>query len=158
MSRREALFMETTSIDPSRTAAEIKAELVKAGATKIMEDYDAGRIVAITFAIETDDGPLPFRLPIRIDPIFDVINGRRAHPRGYAAADREQAERVAWRQVYRWIQAQVALVRTGMVETQEVFFPYITNGKTTVYERAKLHGFRADRLLPAGRDEGASDA
>jgi hypothetical protein len=50
----------------------------------------------------------------------------------------EQAERVAWRQLLRWVQAQLAMIDTGMVRTEEVFMPYIVvNAATnqTLFER-----------------------
>jgi hypothetical protein len=42
---------------------------------------------------------------------------------------------VAWRQILRWVQAQMALVETKMVKVEEVFLPYIQGpGGQTVYE------------------------
>ncbi len=38
--------------------------------------------------------------------------------------DRAQAERTAWRQVLRWVEAQMAMIDAGMTQTQEVFMPY----------------------------------
>lgn len=139
------MFMETTSIPPERTAAEIRVELVKAGANKIMEEYAGGEISAVTFAISRNGSDIPFRLPIRVDPVFKALNTRRKSWDRSAKApdDLAQAKRVAWRQVYRWIQAQVALIQTGMVQTEEVFFPYLSNGRNTVYEIAAASDFKA---------------
>ncbi len=41
------------------------------------------------------------------------------------AKDREQAQRVAWRQLYWWLKSQLALIDLGMVETAEVMMPYM---------------------------------
>lgn len=50
-------------------------------------------------------------------------------------SDEDKARRVAWRQIYRWVQAQLALVDTEMVKVEEVFFPYIqTKNGHTLYE------------------------
>ena len=38
--------------------------------------------------------------------------------------DRAQAERTAWRQVLRWVEAQMAMIEAGMTQTHEVFMPY----------------------------------
>lgn len=74
--------------------------------------------------------------------------GSEATPQEFVAVDREQARRVAWRQLYRWVQAQVALIQTGMVKTQEVFMPYLrTSTGQTVYELAEQRGFKL--MLPA---------
>lgn len=150
------MFMETTEVPPERTAAEIRVELVKAGASKIMEDYQNGRVVAITFAITVQGTDLPFRLPVRPEPVYKVLRARTKkfnswdrRSQGQDEKLRAQAERVAWRQVYRWIQAQVALIQTGMVAMQEVFFPYLTNGTQTVYEVMAAQNFKA---LPAPRE------
>lgn len=147
--KRTPLFMETTAIEPERTAAEIHVELVKAGATKIMEEYADGRVVAITFAISANGDDLPFRLPVRTEPVFTLLQKRRKYEwdrKQSAAKDRAQAARVAWRQVYRWVQAQIALIQTGMVQTQEVFFPYLTRDGKTIYEALAESQFK---LLPA---------
>ncbi|GAG18875.1 unnamed protein product, partial [marine sediment metagenome] len=45
----------------------------------------------------------------------------------------EQALRTAWRQVLRWIQAQIAMIDSEIVSTEEVFMPYLQikeNGQT----------------------------
>lgn len=146
-----ALFMESTSISPERTAAMISLELVKAKANKIMNEYADGKLTAMKFAIDTPVGDLPFRLPVRIDPVFQILQSRRKFRSDrdkFAAADRAKAERVAWRQAYRWIQAQVAMIQTGMVSTQEVFMPYLTVNGETLYEKLNAGGFQ--KLLAAG--------
>lgn len=149
---KRTLFMETTTVDASRTAGEIRLELLKAGATKIMDEYDsAGGVLAMTFSIPSESGDLPFRLPVRVDPVFRILNGRRKSwdRSQHAAKDLAQAKRVAWRQLLRWIQAQVAMIQTGMVETREVFLPYMTNGQQTLYEVMESKGYPL--MLNAGR-------
>lgn len=57
----------------------------------------------------------------------------------------EQAQRVAWRVLKSWIEAQIAIIETGMVAADEVFLPYqIVQGGETVYEAY----LRSDRALP----------
>ena len=52
-----------------------------------------------------------------------------------------RSKRVAWRQIYRWIQAQAAMIETGMAAAEEVFYPYLQVSATeTVYERAITSG------------------
>jgi hypothetical protein len=45
---------------------------------------------------------------------------------------REQATRVAWRILKDWIEAQLALIQTGMVSVEQVFLPFAqsSSGKT----------------------------
>ncbi len=134
---RQTLFMETTKISASKTAGEIMELLVKANARQIAVEYDDKRkLCGMAFVIVVDGHMLPFQLPARIEPVFRTLNNRRRSGReGGAAADQEQAERVAWRQLLRWVQAQIAMIETGMVTTHEVFLPYAQNrdGKT-LYE------------------------
>lgn len=145
------LFMESTEVSADKTAAEIQIALVAAGANKIMNEYAGGQVVGLTFSIVIDGNDVPFSLPVRTEPVFKIINGRRkwaSDRNANAAKDREQARRVAWRQLYRWVQAQVALIQTGMVKTQEVFMPYLrTSTGQTVYELAEQRGFKL--MLPA---------
>lgn len=148
----DALFMESTEIAPERTAIDIRKELLKARASKIMDEYDpAGKLIAMTFSIDTPAGDLPFRLPVRVEPVFKLLKERRKpqwKASEYAKTDRIKAERIAWRQAYRWVQAQVAMVQTGMVSTQEVFMPYLVFNGKTLYETLDTAGMQ--KLLGAG--------
>lgn len=124
-------FMSTTEIDPMKTAGEITSCLVASGARKIMNEYDGGKIVGLTFSIDVDGLEQAFTLPVRVEPVYRLLQQQRHRGR----IDRTQAERVAWRQLFRWIQAQCAMIETGMVETAEVFMPYMLQaGRKTLYE------------------------
>jgi hypothetical protein len=154
MSKTRTLFMETTEIPVQKTSGDILSLLVRAGATQVSLDYQAGKIVGMRFTYPVDGFPVAFRLPVRTEPVFKIINGRRS-PYGQfsrsamAGKDREQAERVAWRQLLRWIEAQIAMVETGMVKTDEVFLPYVaTASGETLYEHFIATG-AAQRLLAA---------
>ena len=46
-----------------------------------------------------------------------------------------QAERTAWRNVRDWVMAQMAIIEAGQVEMEEVFLPYLTDGRgRTLYQ------------------------
>jgi hypothetical protein len=143
--------METTKISAERTAQEIVCLLAAAGATAVLTDYSRDRkICGLAFKLDVGGSQMPFSLPARIDPVFQRIQKGRA-PRNRTKnepADRLQAERVAWRQLLRWIQAQLAMIETGMVAAQEVFLPYAQGaGGKTLYEALTASG----RLcLPGG--------
>ncbi len=148
------LFMETTQIPPDKTASEITARLVQAKARQIVLDYDAnGNTTGLRFVIEVDGCQVPFALPVRVDPIFGIINGRRKMGRiSHIRPDREQAERVAWRQLLRWVEAQLAMIACGMVSTQEVFLPYaIQRDGRTLFQVVQEHQFKT---LPAPEARG----
>lgn len=146
---KSALFMGTTRIPPERTAAEIISCLVQGGARQIGQEYDASqKLIGVKFTIEVLPGNLQcFVLPVKVEPVFKLINGGRKFNRAaYAKDDREQAERVAWRQLLRWVEAQLAMIKLGMVEAGEVFFPYmLRDDGQTLFQLFKEQGMK---MLP----------
>lgn len=147
--------MESTEISASKTAAEISTALVEAGAREISLQYDeTNKLVGLRFVLLVEKMPIQFALPVRVEPVFKILNGRRQNWGQFSKSamvkkDREQAERVAWRQLLRWIQAQLAMIDTGMVQAQEVFLPYLLHAGTqqTLFEYFKGDGMK---LLAAG--------
>ena len=118
------LLNYTTKIDVFVTLGEIQAKLVKNGARKIMQDYDdSGRIVALTFSIDTPAGVRCIRLPANVDAVHKVLLNQKVK------CDREQAERVAWRIVKDWVEAQMAILESDMVQMDEIFLPYMVNNQ-----------------------------
>ena len=132
------LFMESTEISAERTAQEISTLLIQSGATAIMQDLKDKKISGLSFRLEIKGEQVPFSLPVRTEPILKYLQ-KRLNPRNREKAKPRQllqAERVAWRQLLRWIQAQIALIDTGMVDPQEVFMPYIQTGvHETLYQK-----------------------
>jgi len=147
---KKTTFMGTTEVPVEKTCAEVHSLLVQSGARQIMTDYDATcKPIGVAFFLVVNLLPVSFKLPVRVDPVFKTINGGRSYNRGaYAKLDREQAERVAWRQLFRWLQAQLAMIQTHMVQAEEVFLPYMQepSGKT-LFEVITEQRFKA---LPPG--------
>jgi len=138
--KKKSLFMETTEVPAEKTAAEVTGCLVQAGARRLMTEYDMNReISGIRFELEVQGKPWCCVLPARVEPIFKIINGRRKYPYDRTQnedKDRATAKRVAWRQLLRWVQAQLAMIETGMVESAEVFLPYVeVSPGVTMFER-----------------------
>lgn len=119
------LHMETTQVDATKTAGEIIAELVSAGATSINTEYKNGQVSGLRWIMRVNGADVLFDMPVRIEPVFKILNDRRSYPVGCADQDRQQATRVAWRQLLRWVQAQNAMIETGMVQAHEVYMPYL---------------------------------
>ena len=131
---RKTLFMETTHIEASQTVSEIQALLGGSGASAILVEYEDGEVIAVSFRVRFNGQDIPFRLPCRWESILKILTSRRKR-RPYKRSVEAQAKRVAWRQILRWIQAQLALVDTEMVQIQEVFMPYLQmNTGKTLYE------------------------
>jgi hypothetical protein len=129
MSTKKPIFMETTEIAAERTAAEVSSCLVQAGATSVSTKWDGGKIVGLAWTMRVGPADLHFALPARVEPVFQLLVKRRSGG-GVLSGEtktrlREQAERVAWRQLLRWVQAQLAMIEVGMVKNAEVFMPYI---------------------------------
>jgi hypothetical protein len=142
--KKKILFMETTKIEPEQTVAQIQNILGRYGAGAVMTEYDKGAVVALTFKIQLGQKDLPFRLPCRWQAIDTILLSRRKRLRKTDEIA-HQAKRIAWRQILRWVEAQMALVETDMVKIQEVFMPYIqmTISGTTLYEKLEKKGFIA---------------
>ena len=127
------LLNYTTKIDVYTTIGAIQGCLVKHGARKIMQDYDDdGKPQALCFAIETKFGVRGIKLPANVDAVHRVLLSQKIK------CDREQAERVAWRILKDWIEAQMAILESQMVEMDEIFLPYmVAKDGSTTYELYK---------------------
>lgn len=109
-----------TRVAAQQTAAEIMHLLVGKRVSSINLDYREGRIQAITFVAKVADAMIPFRLQPNIEGVY-----KRPEVRGQGI---EQAERVAWRIVLRWVEAQLAMVESNLAEIGQVFLPYAIQG------------------------------
>jgi len=140
----------TTSIPVEKTISEIEKMLAQSGASKILKEYDnEGIIESISFTIITEKGELPFKLPMQGDKVLQVLKNQSGEYRkqksrtgGYGQQvrivpekyiNKEQANRVGWRIIKDWLEAQLALLFLQMVKIEEIFLPYMYNkdiGKT----------------------------
>lgn len=121
----------TTKIDVYASLGEIQGALAGHGARKIMVDYDEqGKPVGITFGIQSGQRAAVFRLPANTSGVA------AAFARQKVKADQDQAERTAWRNIRDWVLAQMAFIEAGNVQMDEVFLPYLTDGRgRTLYEQ-----------------------
>jgi len=119
----------TTKVNAYTSIGEIQESLGRHGATKVMIDYEDGKPVAVTFALMGPRGLHGYALPAAVDGTLRVFQRQKIK------ADREQAEKTAWRNVRDWVLAQMALVESCDVPVDEVFLPYLSdrNG-TTLYQ------------------------
>ena len=116
------LLNYTTKVNVYTTIGEIQGQLVAHGAKKIVQDYDDdGHIAALSFLLETPAGPRGIRLPANVDAVHAVLTRQKVK------CDRDQAERVAWRIVKDWVEAQMAILESEMVQMDEIFLPYMVD-------------------------------
>lgn len=119
----------TTKVDVFATLGAIQGNLVHHGARKILQEYDdSGRVQAMSFTVNTPAGEKGIRLPANVDAVMRVLQKQKVK------CDREQAERVAWRIVKDWIEAQMAILEAEMVSMEEIFFPYMLQGEQTFFQ------------------------
>jgi hypothetical protein len=126
----------------SNIFGDIEKTLVEHGAKQVSRDYDNGKIIAISFIINTKSGDLKVKLPARFEQVEKIFinNGLRYKP--------DQPYRTAWATLRDWISAQMALLDLEMVKMEEIFLPYVTdpNGRT-FFEFSQERGFK----LPAAK-------
>lgn len=136
------LLNYTTKIDASDTVGDIQKQLAKHGAKKIMLDYgDNGAISEISFTINTPAGIRGIKLPANVDAVSKVLTRQKIKH------DRDQAERIAWRIVKNWVEAQMAILESEMVQMDEIFLPYMLDsaGKQTFFQ-----AYQNDQLMLEG--------
>ncbi|HYT45206.1 MAG TPA: hypothetical protein VEP90_22960 [Methylomirabilota bacterium] len=138
----------TSEVPVERTLQNILAILNKNGADKVTIEYASGNPSAVTFTIKTEKGMLPVKLPARIENVERLIYSQKK-PR-YSWQEQEpltekekaQVRRTAWKNIYDWIAAQLALVETSMVKIEEVFLPYMQDREgITFFEHMEERSF-----------------
>lgn len=135
----------TTKVDVYTSMGEIQGALARAGASQVMVDYAADRKPkAITFGLPTPGGiPAGFRIEAKVEGVL------HAFVRDKVKADREQAERTAWRNIRDWVLSQVSLLESEQAELDELFLHRLIgqHGETLydVYKGGQL-------LLGGGED------
>lgn len=138
-----AILNYTTTVDSFKTVSEIEYILMKHKAKSIMKNYDGETITGLSFLIDTGLQQIPVRLPVKVDECLKVLKKeKRENSRKQIKDTREQAERVAWRILKDWVEAQMALLDIEMVRFEEIFLPYIeVNNGQTIYERLRERQF-----------------
>ena len=152
----QTISFETTTVTAEKTAGEIEDMLRKADVSKVGKSFESGQIKAIYFQMDTPDGSLPFRLPVNVGAVYQILLLKRESSPTYRYNDvpadmkqkiHQQAERTAWRIIHWWLKGQLALVQTQMVTVTEIFLPYmLVSESETFYQRLKAGDFKA--LMP----------
>lgn len=142
-----AILNYTTKINSAKTIAEIQSILGSKGATHVSVEYANGRATAVLFGLKVGIGNVNFKLPCNVQGVSDAL---RLDKRPTIARDREQCERIAWRIVKDWVEAQMALVEAGQAEIAEVFFPYVIQSN----DQTMFQAFKSQALqLAAGEQD-----
>jgi len=132
--KKKTLYMETTGISVNKTIGEIQSELAQYGAKKIIIDYENGSPEGLIFSIDINNKETPFRLPCRWKAVYELLLSKIKRCRDKTDYQ-ERAKKIAWRQIYRWIQSQLALINTEMVSIREIFLPFqLCKNQNTIFE------------------------
>lgn len=135
-----ALLNYTSTVDADRTAQEIARMLSKAGAKAVLTEYDDDQVVtSISFKLNINGKDAAFKLPSDWKPVYSFMyKDKKTFPdydsrHKHQKSERQlQAVRTSWRIVKDWVEAQLAIIETQMVSTQQAFLPYMVmkGGKT----------------------------
>lgn len=98
----------TSSAPVENTVANIQKILARAGAKKIMFDYDStGNLSSITFGLEIEGKQYPYVLPVNPFKLAMILFGREFNM--LKENQQMQVRRTAWKNIQDWIDAQMAL-------------------------------------------------
>ncbi len=136
----------TTKVPIARSISEIQALLSRKGAQSITQEYEGGTVSALSFAIKVGLVVVRFALPVNTEGVLKAMTSS-----GVRNRSPEQAQRVAWRILKDWIEAQMALIESGQAALAQVFMPYAQqrDGRT-MYE---LWFENNQKALPNGKQE-----
>ncbi len=120
----------TTTIEASKSVAEIQKILAAHGVKQISVMYEAGEPDGMRFSIEFFGQWIEYVMPCNVMGVLGVLSRSKGVPN--SKATRAQARRVAWRILKDWTEAQMAMVQVENAQLAEVFFTYATDesGKT----------------------------
>lgn len=126
-----AILNYTTIIEPEQTIAEIQKMLSRFDVSAMMTEYEGRQVSAVSFQINADGKKMGFKLPCNwraVRVVFDE-QGIRSVKHKDKNLD-NQAIRTAWRVIFEWMRAQLALVEINMVTLPQIFLPYMMVNKT----------------------------
>lgn len=121
----------STKISAAQTVAEMQSLLAQHGARRISVDYDASGVPSsLDFLLATPHGQRGFSLPANVDHMEALLQKEDAAGRLKAGSraertSRAQAERVAWRVMKTWLEAQLALVAAGMIDVDQALLAFL---------------------------------
>lgn len=131
-----AILNYTTAISCDKTIGEIQKCLASHGASKIIVDYQEGMPSSVTFCLNIGERIVGYVLPANYSGVLKAMKRDKKVPG--SKCTEEQAQRVAWRIVKTWVEAQMAIVESDLADMAEVFLPYaVTKTGETMYNYIK---------------------
>lgn len=142
---RKALKNYTTRQGADALVAQCQKILMDFGATGMAFHFgDNGRIEGFQFKINLNSNEHVISLPCDWKRTAQLLKEQKQFKND------SHAYRVALANLKDWLDAQMAILQTGMVEFPQIFLPYMTgqDGKT-LYEMVRDNNY----LLPAPSDD-----
>ena len=138
----EKMWMQTTRQSVVQTMADIQKLLAKYHAESITIGYERGEPASVSFELYVMNRYLAFRLPSKwqgvLQKILDTKKRKKITPEM-----EEKAKKIAWRQTFHWVEAQLGYVETGQAKTEQMFFPFLVNDRgKTLFEVVEEKGYR----------------
>jgi hypothetical protein len=143
----------TTGVSAIRTIGEIEQILASLGATSIMKDYFGdGRVSGLSFKLTIKERQMAIKIPVEIEKATAILIEQDAMKKKNDIWRQQQSERVFWRIIKDWLFSQFSLIEIGQAKPEQIFLPYMWNGRETLYEKLEKSGFKALEL-EASKDE-----
>ena len=138
------LLNYTTKVNAQKTVTEVMGLLVAKGPDEISIVYDDDRQpCGLKWTVQSPRlGRVAFALPCNTDAVFVKLTEQRVMVTS-PESRRHQAIRTSWRILKDWVEAQMALLETGMVTIDEIFLPYMLSGGQTFYQALVAGEFKA---------------
>ena len=127
----------TTKVPAAKSISQIVQLLVRKGCRSVTQEFGAGaKVTAVRFVMLVGRSNVQFLLPSDVEGVFNHMK-QHAPPR---FRSREQAERVSWRIIKDWVEAQLALHESGQADLSQLFMPYaLIDAERTVYQEFLHH-------------------
>jgi hypothetical protein len=163
----------TSDVPVSQTIYRIEQVLIRCGVMGITKEYGpTGDVTAVRFHIPIHGSEATVRLPADVKAATDALwldyaDGDQLTKDGskldtWSTRKKKQRKdfvdqgaRTAWKIIQDWVEIQMSMIQMKQAATEEVFMPYIWNGRETFFQSIRDSGFRG--LIPEKTGNGNSD-
>ena len=122
----------TSTIDASRSMANIEELLVEIGATNINKQYADKVCTGITFLLfdQQLQQTLPFHLKAQVEECFLILWKNVKRPRADTPDTvHNQANKTAWKILSDWTDIQCSMILLGQAKPLQMFLPFMYDMK-----------------------------
>lgn len=130
----------TTTIDPKKSIGKIQEVLNENGADSVHISYKDQKPDKVDFVIKVDNTMVRFRLSVDVSALLMAMKNDKKIPR--SLCNTVQAEKVAWKNKYEWLQIQMAEIQSGQARLDQLLLGWaVTNNGTTLYDEFRNSNF-----------------